>query len=62
MIAEQTIEFAKGCAESGLCPRCINMGESNDNDIDLLGVCRNCGYANAYFTPWLKSKRKVEQK
>lgn len=45
---EQTIYFAKGCAERGLCPRCLNIGEQNDNDIDLFGVCRNCGYVNPH--------------
>jgi len=45
---EQTIEFAKGCAERGLCPRCLNIGEDNDHDIDLFGVCLNCGYVNPY--------------
>lgn len=47
-MTEQTMEFAKGCAESGLCPRCLNIGDSNDNDIDLFGACLNCGYVNPY--------------
>ena len=46
--ANKQFEFAKGCAERGLCPRCINIGEDNDHDIDLFGVCLNCGYANPY--------------
>lgn len=36
--------FVAGCQKRGLCPRCLNAGESNDHDIDLFGKCRNCGW------------------
>jgi hypothetical protein len=37
------IDFAKECLRRGICPRCLNAGESNDRDLDLFGTCRNCG-------------------
>lgn len=39
--------FARECVFSGLCPTCLNIGESNDHDLALVGAekmrCQNCG-------------------
>lgn len=36
--------FADECANLGLCPACLNNGDANDHDLDLLGDCQSCGH------------------
>lgn len=36
--------FKRKCADLGLCPACLNAGESNDHSLDMFGDCTNCGH------------------
>ena len=36
-------DFATECLERGICPACLNAGDSPDDDLDLFGHCGQCG-------------------
>lgn len=40
-------EFSAGCKERGLCPRCVNIGEYNGDELDAFGDCSRYGHRQA---------------
>jgi hypothetical protein len=43
MDAAEERRFERECRRLGMCPRCLNAGEREDN-LGLGGVCLTCGY------------------